>query len=162
MHILLSNQSGLYTQGIYRKSAGASSKKAVRTALEEGKCVCVCITSLICLLLYRVSTRITWTHVCAHTPSHTHTHHTYHNPAHTTYTTHTTHTHTTGMSTVVSSSKDGQYGTSYKIVPETTQNFTNRITCFKIPGMQGGPVMPQGVLPDTTNFTVSTLVHTVM
>lgn len=27
---------GLYTQGVYRKSAGAASKKAVRTLLEEG------------------------------------------------------------------------------------------------------------------------------
>ena len=27
---------GLYTQGVYRKSAGVSSKKAVRAALEEG------------------------------------------------------------------------------------------------------------------------------
>lgn len=27
---------GLYTEGVYRKSAGVSSKKAVRAALEEG------------------------------------------------------------------------------------------------------------------------------
>jgi len=57
-----------------------------------------------------------------------------------------------GMSTVISVSTDGQFGTQYKIVPETTQNFTNRITCFKIPGMQGAAVMPQGVLPDISKY----------
>jgi len=61
------------------------------------------------------------------------------------------------MSTVISVSTDGQFGTQYKIVPETTQNFTNRITCFKIPGMQGAAVMPQGVLPDISKYKVSVL-----
>ena len=114
--------------------------------------------------MYTQHSNMHTTHPTTHTPHTTHsTHHTTqphtphhttpHNPTHTSYTTH----NTPGMSTVVSNSKDGQYGTSYKIVPETTQNFTNQITCFKIPGMEGGPVMPQGVLPDVTNFTVSTL-----
>ncbi len=34
---------GLYTQGIYRKSAGVSSKKAVRTSLEEGNNIYIII-----------------------------------------------------------------------------------------------------------------------
>ena len=61
------------------------------------------------------------------------------------------------MSTVISVSTDGQFGTTYKIIPETTQNFTNRVTCFKIPGMQGAAVMPQGVLPNISNYKVSVL-----
>ena len=116
-----------------------------------------------CKSYTHVCMQITYTHICnLHAPNaltctphtshiHTHTH------THTHTDTHThTHTHSPGVAVVISNNKDGQYGTQYKIVPETTQNFTNRITCFRIPGMKEGPVMPQGVLPDTTNFTVST------
>ena len=101
------------------------------------------------------------THVHAHTCTHIHTSyihmiHTYmHAHMHTRVHTNTLHTHKPGISTVVSVSNDGQYGTQYKIVPETTQNFTNRVTCFKIPGMQGAAVMPQGVLPNITAYNVS-------
>lgn len=36
---------GLYTEGVYRKSAGVSSKKAVRAALEEGMYAFICLKS---------------------------------------------------------------------------------------------------------------------
>ncbi len=50
---------------------------------------------------------------------------------------------------------EGTYGTMYKIVPETTKDFTNKMTCFKIPGVSGGEVLPQTILPNTSLYTVS-------
>lgn len=43
----------------------------------------------------------------------------------------------------------------YKIVPMTTNNVTNQITCFKIEGASEAPVMPQGVLPNASLYVVS-------
>ena len=49
----------------------------------------------------------------------------------------------------------GSYGTVFKTVPETTQDFANRMTCFKIPGFKDAPVAAQGVLPDLTLYNVN-------
>lgn len=48
----------------------------------------------------------------------------------------------------------GSYGTVFKTVPETTQDFANRMTCFKVPGSQDAKVTAQGLLPDPTNYIV--------
>ena len=48
----------------------------------------------------------------------------------------------------------GDYGTMFKTVPETTKDFANRMTCFKIPGQKDAAVAPQGVLPDLANYNV--------
>jgi hypothetical protein len=50
----------------------------------------------------------------------------------------------------------GSYGTMFKTVPETTQSFANRMTCFKIPGAKEAPVVAQGILPDLSNYKVWT------
>lgn len=44
-------------------------------------------------------------------------------------------------------------GSQVKIVPETTNEFLNKISCFKTDGGAPGSVTPQPVLPDITNFT---------
>ncbi len=51
----------------------------------------------------------------------------------------------------------GQFGTVYKIVYETTQQFANAKTCFAVPGGSGANVTPQGVLPNTTMYQVHKL-----
>ena len=48
----------------------------------------------------------------------------------------------------------GAYGTLYEMVPETTKEFINRNVCFKVPGFDGAAVVPQGILPDMSNFQV--------
>ena len=50
---------------------------------------------------------------------------------------------------------EGSHGTMYKIVPETTKDFMNQETCFKIPGQEGAKVLPQTILPDISQYTVS-------
>ena len=49
----------------------------------------------------------------------------------------------------------GDYGTMFKIVPYTTQNFVNKITCFKVPGSKDAKVTAQGVLPNVSLYNVS-------
>ena len=49
----------------------------------------------------------------------------------------------------------GDYGTMFKIVPYTTQKFTNKITCFKVPGSKDAKVTAQGVLPNISLYDVS-------
>ena len=51
----------------------------------------------------------------------------------------------------------GSYGTVFKIVPETTQDFANRMTCFKVPGASDAKVAAQGILPDLSNYNVKLL-----
>lgn len=51
--------------------------------------------------------------------------------------------------------KTGQYGTMYKIVPETTNgSHYNVMTCFAIPGMSSAPLTVQSVLPDISQYKV--------
>ena len=47
----------------------------------------------------------------------------------------------------------------YKIVPMTTENVTNQITCFKVEGLHDAPIVPQGVLPNATLYQVCLYVY---
>ena len=42
----------------------------------------------------------------------------------------------------------------YMIVPVTTYNVTNQITCFKAAGESEVPVVPQGVVPNASLYKV--------
>ncbi|XP_078671018.1 digestive cysteine proteinase 1-like [Branchiostoma floridae x Branchiostoma belcheri] len=55
------------------------------------------------------------------------------------------------MSTIQKSNAKG--GAMYKMAYMTTEKVTNQKTCFLINGDPKDPVMPQSILPDTTNFT---------
>ena len=59
-----------------------------------------------------------------------------------------------GVATVLNQPDIGKYGTMFKTVPETTQDFANRMTCFKVPGMKGAEITAQGVLPDLSDYQV--------
>ena len=48
----------------------------------------------------------------------------------------------------------GDSNTMFKIVPETTQDFANRITCFNIPGSSDAPIAAQSLLPNASLYTV--------
>ena len=67
--------------------------------------------------------------------------------------------HSPGTAKVINRKQDGSNGTMYKIVPMTTDNVTNQITCFKVEGDPDAPVVPQGVLPNATLYQVSMYVH---
>ena len=60
-----------------------------------------------------------------------------------------------GMAIFFNLGAEGTYGTMYKIVPETTKDFANKKTCFKVPGMNGAEVMPQTILPNASLYSVS-------
>nr|AZG05361.1 digestive cysteine proteinase 1 [Matsumurasca onukii] len=51
-------------------------------------------------------------------------------------------------------SGQGQYGTSIKIAPMTTEEEANVYRCFQVNGSQEVKISPQSVLPDLTNFTL--------
>ena len=60
-----------------------------------------------------------------------------------------------GMAKMYYLTKAGQYGTLYKIVPETTgSDHYNVMTCFAIHGMSSAPLSVQSVLPDLSQYTV--------
>jgi hypothetical protein len=60
----------------------------------------------------------------------------------------------TGASKVINRQNEGSFGTMYKIVPMTTQNVSNQTTCFKVEGLDGSPVVPQGVVPNASLYKV--------
>lgn len=62
---------------------------------------------------------------------------------------------TVGMATMINRADMGTYGTMFKTVPETTYDFANKMTCFKIPGAKEASVTAQSVLPDLSNYVVS-------
>ena len=62
--------------------------------------------------------------------------------------------HSSGAAKHINLQHDGQSGTMYKIVPMTTNNFTNQITCFKVPGVPDSPVVAQGVVPNASLYQV--------
>ena len=47
------------------------------------------------------------------------------------------------------------YGISYKVTPVTTENITNVMKCFQVPGDFNATINIQSVLPDLSNFTVN-------
>ena len=55
--------------------------------------------------------------------------------------------------------EDLNYGVQYKIVPETTETFTNRISCFQSNGTSDGAVSLQSIVPDMTDFEVTIIQH---
>ena len=55
----------------------------------------------------------------------------------------------------------GSYGTMFKTVPETTNDFTNQMTCFKIPGFANAEVTAQGILPNLTNYMVPLITYNI-
>lgn len=59
-----------------------------------------------------------------------------------------------GTARIINQKYDGSNGVMYKIVPMTTNNVTNQITCFKVPGLSESPVLPQGVLPNSSLYKV--------
>lgn len=62
-----------------------------------------------------------------------------------------------GTAVIINRGDMGDYGTVFKTIPETTKEFANRITCFKVPGVKEAPVTAQGILPDLSMYTVSSL-----
>ncbi|CAI8034430.1 Counting factor associated protein D [Geodia barretti] len=57
-----------------------------------------------------------------------------------------------GTSKIINRQDEGNYGMMYKIVPVTTESVANKISCFKLGGFKGVPVVPQGVLPNATLY----------
>ena len=62
--------------------------------------------------------------------------------------------HGLGDAQIVNRGDVGEYGTMYKIVFETTKEYTNKRTCFTINGYSDAKVMPQGIFPDMGQYTV--------
>ena len=60
----------------------------------------------------------------------------------------------TGTAKIINRKTDGRHGTMYKIVPMTTNNVSNQITCFRVPGHSESPVVPQGVVPNASLYKV--------
>lgn len=59
-------------------------------------------------------------------------------------------------------SNEGDFGTLYKLVPETINNTEVNINaCFKLPGIKEAPVVPQTVLPDISLYKVYVLIISV-
>ena len=61
---------------------------------------------------------------------------------------------TSGTARIINRQKSGSFGTMFKIVPVTNSSVTNQITCFKVEGERGLPVVPQGVLPNASLYKV--------
>lgn len=47
------------------------------------------------------------------------------------------------------------YGVMRKIVPMTTEELTNQLTCFEVNGTQDNKITAQSMLPDISRFSVS-------
>ena len=62
--------------------------------------------------------------------------------------------HGLGDAQIVNRGDVGQYGAVYKIVFETTKEYTNKRNCFAINGSSDAKVMPQGIFPDMGQYTV--------
>lgn len=57
-----------------------------------------------------------------------------------------------GMVQTYQLSGQGQYGTSLKVAPMTTEVELNTIKCFRVDGSQEQKIKPQSVLPDLSGF----------
>lgn len=51
--------------------------------------------------------------------------------------------------------RNGDYGTSLKIAPVTTDEKPNEITCLQVNGTDDNRVEPQSILPDCREFTLA-------
>ena len=52
-------------------------------------------------------------------------------------------------------STEGDYGTSIKIAPFTSETVMNQDTCFRVNGSLEMKIQSQTILPDTTGMEVS-------
>lgn len=52
-------------------------------------------------------------------------------------------------------SHDGEFGTSLKIAPVTTDEKPNEITCLQVNGTSDMQIEPQSILPDCKSFTLA-------
>ena len=50
---------------------------------------------------------------------------------------------------------EDKYGNMYKIVYVTMNSTYNKLTCFKVPGIEDAPVVVQSILPNITAYNVS-------
>lgn len=55
-------------------------------------------------------------------------------------------------------SNKGYFGASLKIVPVTTEEETNKLTCLEVNGTDHFHISPQSSLPDLSNFKVLYLI----
>lgn len=51
-------------------------------------------------------------------------------------------------------SKDGEYGSSIKVAPVTTEEVLNEDTCLQVNGTSNMAIQPQSILPDISLFEV--------
>jgi hypothetical protein len=51
-------------------------------------------------------------------------------------------------------SKLGEYGSSLKVAPVTTEKVQNLNSCLQVNGSSGNRIEPQSILPDLTGFEV--------
>lgn len=48
----------------------------------------------------------------------------------------------------------GQYGSSIKVAPVTTESITNQETCLEVNGTTSSKIEPQSILPDASKMEV--------
>ena len=60
----------------------------------------------------------------------------------------------TGDAQIINRGDVNQYGAIFKIVFETTKEYTNKRTCFGVNGTSDVKVMAQEIFPDMSNFSV--------
>jgi C1A family cysteine protease len=58
-----------------------------------------------------------------------------------------------GVAKTYQLSKVNEHGVMRKIVPMTTNDLINQLTCFEVNGTADSEIQPQSILPDVTNFT---------
>lgn len=63
----------------------------------------------------------------------------------------------TGQVATYQLASEQQFGTAYKISPETTEEDLNVMKCFQINGTKNETVTPQAALPDLQGFQVCIL-----
>lgn len=52
-------------------------------------------------------------------------------------------------------SHEGDFGTSLKIAPVTTDEILNKITCLQVNGTSDNKIQPQSILPDCKEFELA-------
>lgn len=52
-------------------------------------------------------------------------------------------------------SHEGQFGTSLKIAPVTTDETPNKVTCLQVNGTDDMHIEPQSILPDCKEFSLA-------
>lgn len=60
----------------------------------------------------------------------------------------------TGMVKTFQLTRKGEYGTSIKIAPITTETVSNKETCLQVNGTVNFKIQPQSIVPDTSEMEV--------